>query len=79
MYCLNNVCYFYLSFQIKVESSCIPRCLMSAYSNLAGLYPPVGQQVWETNLLWQPIPVETKPGNEDNVSRINTNSIKNIS
>lgn len=53
--------------QIKVESSCIPRCLMSAYSNLAGLYPPVGQQVWETNLLWQPIPVETKPGNEDNI------------
>ena len=45
---------------------------MSAYSNLAGLYPPVGQQIWNKDLLWQPIPVETKPASEDNVSKFIT-------
>ena len=40
---------------------------MSAMSNLAGLYPPKGNQVWNPHILWQPIPVHTKPLAEDNL------------
>ena len=41
---------------------------MSAYSNLAGLYPPNENQTFNESILWQPIPVHTRPMNEDNVS-----------
>ena len=54
--------------QIVVEASNVDRCLMSAYCNLAGLYPPSGTQVWNQNITWQPIPVHTRPEWEDNVS-----------
>ena len=40
---------------------------MSAMSNLAGLYPPKGNQIWNPNLLWQPIPVHTRPLADDNL------------
>lgn len=32
---------------------------MSAEANLAGLFAPVGSQVWNKALQWQPIPVHT--------------------
>lgn len=51
--------------EILVQSSNEDRCLMSAYCNLAGLFPPSGDQVWNENLIWQPIPVHTRPQEED--------------
>ncbi|XP_046327992.2 prostatic acid phosphatase-like [Haliotis rufescens] len=57
----------YLHTEITVESSDVDRCLMSAYSNLAGLYPPSGDQVWNNNIPWQPIPVHTRPEPGDNM------------
>lgn len=40
---------------------------MSAESNLAGFFPPDGAQVWNTKILWQPIPIHTIPEKLDNV------------
>ena len=44
-------------FQIHVESTDYDRTLMSAYTVLSGLYPPSGDQIWNTHINWQPIPV----------------------
>jgi hypothetical protein len=53
--------------EILIQSSGVERCLMSAYCNLAGLFPPQGSQIWKADLLWQPIPVQTKPVDTDNM------------
>ena len=63
-----------VSFQIYVRSTDVDRTLMSAYSNLAGLYPPQGQQKWNPNIDWQPIPVHTRPAEEDPVSQTSLTS-----
>lgn len=39
--------------------------MASALSNLAGMYPPVDNQVWNGALMWQPVPVHTIPSNDD--------------
>lgn len=52
---------------IYVVSSDHDRCLMSAELCLAGLYPPVGEQLWNSDLQWQPIPVHTTPRHLDEV------------
>nr|XP_022309376.1 lysosomal acid phosphatase-like [Crassostrea virginica] len=53
--------------EIQIDSSDENRCLMSAYSNLAGLYPPTDGEKFNQSINWQPIPVHTRPEKEDNV------------
>lgn len=55
----------YSESDIYVRSTDVDRTLASAYSNLAALYAPTDGQIWNTNLLWQPIPVHTFPGELD--------------
>nr|CAD7463397.1 unnamed protein product [Timema tahoe] len=54
--------------EMHMESSANDRCLMSAELVLAGLYPPIGSQVWNHDLNWQPIPVHSTPRLQDKVT-----------
>lgn len=47
----------------------LDRTIMSALSALAGLFPPSGQQIWNNDILWQPVPVHTIPISLDYLMR----------
>lgn len=59
----------YLHREVTIRSSGVDRCLQSAETQLAGLYPPQGWQIWNPKLLWQPIPIQTVPEDEDPLLR----------
>uniref|UniRef100_A0A7M5UZU2 acid phosphatase n=1 Tax=Clytia hemisphaerica TaxID=252671 RepID=A0A7M5UZU2_9CNID len=62
----------YLHTQVTIRSSGVDRCLQSAEAQLAALYPPSDWQIWgdeELGKLWQPIPIQTVPDDEDPVLR----------
>ncbi|VVC88655.1 unnamed protein product [Leptidea sinapis] len=52
---------------VYIRSSDKSRCMMSAYTFLAGLYPPTERQMWHPELAWQPIPVHSLPREIDNI------------
>uniref|UniRef100_A0A6B2EF65 acid phosphatase n=1 Tax=Phlebotomus kandelakii TaxID=1109342 RepID=A0A6B2EF65_9DIPT len=51
--------------EIYIRSTDVERTLQSALANLAGFYPPAGQDVWLEGMNWQPIPVHTTPEKMD--------------
>ncbi|CAH3173890.1 unnamed protein product [Porites lobata] len=59
----------YLLKEIYVRSTDVDRCIMSAQTQLNGLYPPQGRQIWRKNLDWQPIGVHVVPKKEDYLLR----------
>ena len=73
--------FYFKKFQIFIRSSDYDRTLMSAYSNLIGLYPTSEQKLnelltkleqnetyWPEDIPYQPIPVHTVPQSIDYVS-----------
>lgn len=64
--------------QIKVRSTDIDRTLMSAYSNLAGLFPPNGTQEWNPTIDWQLVPVHTVPTRLDTVGICKNNLSEHV-
>ena len=63
-----NASYMYKREEIYIRSTDVDRCLMSAESDLAGLYPPTEAEKFDPDIAWQPIPVHTIPIEEDYVS-----------
>ncbi|KAJ1528663.1 hypothetical protein ONE63_007057 [Megalurothrips usitatus] len=57
----------YTKSDVYIQSTDVDRTLMSAESNLAGLFPPRGTRMFEPNLKWQPIPIHTVPEHLDHV------------
>lgn len=57
----------YYEKDVYIKSSDKSRCMMSAYTFLAGLFPPTERQLWHPEILWQPIPVHSLPRQLDNI------------
>ncbi|XP_013196183.2 prostatic acid phosphatase-like [Amyelois transitella] len=57
----------YYEKDVYIRSSDKSRCMMSAYTFLAGLYPPTERQMWHPEIPWQPIPVHSLPRELDNI------------
>lgn len=48
-----------------MRSTDTDRTITSALTNLAALFPPNGDDVWHDELPWIPIPIHTKPIDQD--------------
>ncbi|XP_015190022.1 PREDICTED: venom acid phosphatase Acph-1-like [Polistes dominula] len=53
--------------QVKARTTDYSRTKMSLQLVLAGLFPPINIQKWDTNINWQPIPYTYVPTIEDNI------------
>ncbi|XP_031629370.1 prostatic acid phosphatase-like [Contarinia nasturtii] len=53
--------------KVYIISTDMDRTLMSAQANLAGLFPPHADEIWNECIPWQPIPVHTIPVQSDYV------------
>lgn len=51
--------------EIYIQSTDYDRTIMSAQAILAGIFPPKNDQIWNDDILWQPIPVHSIPINID--------------
>ncbi|RWS22972.1 putative acid phosphatase 1-like protein, partial [Leptotrombidium deliense] len=56
--------------ELSVQSSSLDRCQESAALVVAGLYPPKGRQIWNTELMWQPISIRYQALEDDGVINI---------
>ncbi|XP_076234505.1 venom acid phosphatase Acph-1 isoform X2 [Calliopsis andreniformis] len=54
---------FYSSESIWFYADQMERVIMTGELVAAGMYPPYGQQKWNPNLNWQPIPIWSPPNN----------------
>lgn len=68
----------YSRYQVNITSTDVDRTLMSAAADLAGLFPPQGNEIWNTDIPWQPIPVHTMPASEDYVSTMYPGTVIDI-
>lgn len=50
-----------------IQSTNVDRTLMSAESNLAGMWAPSKEEAFDPSLAWRPIPVHTRPENTDEI------------
>uniref|UniRef100_A0ACB8FUS9 Uncharacterized protein n=1 Tax=Sphaerodactylus townsendi TaxID=933632 RepID=A0ACB8FUS9_9SAUR len=54
--------------EIYIQSTDVDRTIMSAQANLAGLFPPTTEEIWNPQIPWQPIPVHVVPKSFNPVS-----------
>ena len=52
---------------VYIRSSDVDRTIMSAQAQLSAIFPPEGAQVWNSSILWQPIPVHTVSADNDDI------------
>ncbi|XP_031634016.1 prostatic acid phosphatase-like [Contarinia nasturtii] len=57
----------YSNDNVYIQSTDVDRTLNSAQAVAAGLFPPENDQIWNADLLWQPIPIHTIPKEMDHV------------
>lgn len=55
----------YSANDVYVQSTDVDRAIMTAQTNLAALYKPTYDEVWDKDLDWQPVPVHTVPSEFD--------------
>lgn len=58
---------YYYPNEIEAYSTDYNRTKMSLQLVLAGLFPPAETQIWEKELLWQPVPFNYLPKYQDKV------------